>query len=301
METLKLCQPYAPTLLRAGLLLTLAILGTVSGAARDRKIVLIAGPKSHGPGAHEYAKSIKLIKVMLDRSPDVRGIRTELVFNGWPEDPAVLNHADTVVVLSDGPDGINFKAPLPFLATPERVKTMDRLMARGCGFMTFHFSTFTPNAYADRILEWVGGYFDWQAPPGQRWYSAIKIAESDMILGTPHHPVSRGVKPFRYKDEFYYHLRFRQNDPRLRPILLASALGGTRLEQTVAWAVERVDGGRGFGTSTGHFFADWKNDDYRKLILNAIVWTSGAEVPKDGVISSYVDEQEVNRALAHQN
>jgi type 1 glutamine amidotransferase len=283
--------------MRLAAILLLSSVFVANCAAGDRKIVLIAGPKSHGPGAHEYVKSIKLIKVMLDQSPNVKGIRTELVFNGWPTDPAVLEDADTIVTLSDGPDGINFEAPLPFLATPERVKTMERLMARGCGFMTFHFSTFVYKANADRILEWGGGYFDWQVPAGQKWYSAIKITSSDMLLGTPDHPISRGVHPFRYTDEFYYHLRFRPNDPRWRPILLASALGGSPLDQTVAWAIQRADGGRGFGTSTGHFFANWQNDDYRKLILNAIVWTSGADVPEGGVISSYVDEQEVDRAL----
>ena len=39
----------------------------------------------------------------------------------------------------------------------------------------------------------------------------------------------------------------------------------------VAWAVERADGGRGFGFSGGHFKQGWGNDDQRKLVLNAIL------------------------------
>lgn len=261
-----------------------------SPVSRDRKIVLIAGIKSHGPGAHEYLKSIRLLKVMLDSSPNLKGVRTELVFNGWPESPATLEDADTVMTLSDGPDGGSFKEPLPFLADESRIRTMERLMARGCGIMTFHFSTFTPREHAARVLQWGGGYFDWQGPDGKRkWYSAIKTIESDMTLGTPDHPVTRGVSPFRYKDEFYYRIRFRESDSRLRPILLASDLDVQPRDQVVAWAVERSDGGRGFGTSTGHFFSNWQNENYRKLILNAIVWTAGADVPQGGVASSYAD------------
>jgi len=62
----------------------------------------------------------------------------------------------------------------------------------------------------------------------------------------------------------------------------------------VAWAVQRKDGGRGFGTSTGHFFDNWRNDNYRKLILNAVVWSAGLPVPTGGVTSSYMNEDEVN-------
>ena len=41
------------------------------GNQRAKKIVLIAGKKSHGPGLHEYLKSVKLLKVMLDESPNL--------------------------------------------------------------------------------------------------------------------------------------------------------------------------------------------------------------------------------------
>ena len=53
--------------------------------------------------------------------------------------------------------------------------------------------------------------------------------------------------------------------------------------QHVAWASERPDGGRGFGFTGGHFHRNWGDDDFRKLVLNAIVWTTGDEVPQGGV------------------
>jgi hypothetical protein len=38
-----------------------------------------------------------------------------------------------------------------------------------------------------------------------------------------------------------------------------------------------------------HFYRNWKQDDLRRLILNGIVWTSGREVPEEGVRSELPD------------
>ena len=120
-----------------------------------------------------------------------------------------------------------------------------------------------------------------------------------MVLPSSEHPVARGLpERFRLHDEFYYNLRFAAEDPRLQPILSVPALAGDQENgDVVAWAVEREGGGRGFGTSTGHFFENWKNPNYRKLILNAIIWTAGAEVPAGGVESRFYTDQEVARFL----
>lgn len=109
--------------------------------------------------------------------------------------------------------------------------------------------------------------------------------------------MARGVVPFRFKDEYYYKLRSQENAPGFSPILRVPVLSESPSEQTVAWAIQRSDGGRGFGTTTGHFFTNWENDNYRKLILNAIVWTAGDPVPDGGVNSSFFQEVEVNQAL----
>ena len=46
-------------------------------------------------------------------------------------------------------------------------------MKRGCGFLTFHFSTFAPQKYARQMLEGSGGYFQWESDGKRQWYSAI--------------------------------------------------------------------------------------------------------------------------------
>jgi hypothetical protein len=54
----------------------------------------------------------------------------------------------------------------------------------------------------------------------------------------------------------------------------------------MAWAIERPDGGRGFGFTGGHNHVNWGNEDFRKLVLNALLWTAKVEVPPDGVKSA---------------
>jgi hypothetical protein len=56
--------------------------------------------------------------------------------------------------------------------------------------------------------------------------------------------------------------------------------------QVLCWVAERPGGGRGFGFTGGHWHWNWGNDNFRKVVLNAIVWTAGMEVPSDGVNST---------------
>ena len=68
-------------------------------------------------------------------------------------------------------------------------------------------------------------------------------------------------------------------------------------KEVVLWAVDRPDGGRGFGFTGGHFHIDWQNDDFRRSILNSLCWNTGVDVPKDGVNSAGVNDAKRNRNL----
>ncbi len=264
-----------------------------------KKIILLAGPKSHPPGFHEYLKTVRLIKVALDNS-NVSNLET-IVLNGWPEDTSVFKGADLVVTISDGYDGRvpDRYAQVPW-ETPERMEIMNSLMEKGCGFSAIHFSTFMDDEKGQKILEWGGGYFDWQDDNGDpNWYSAITTITTQIDEGSfGDHPINNGVQPFELKEEFYYNIRFREEDPGLIPILSIPDLETTKKNgKVVAWAVEREDGGRGFSTTMGHFYANWENDQWRKLMLNGIVWAVGAEVPATGVESRFYSDQEVTEIL----
>lgn len=280
------------------LLAALAAGDTPSPAApaARKKIVLLAGKKSHGPvgnGIHDYGWSAELLKAMLDNSNIKDRVKVECHLEGWPRDPSTFDDADTILVISDGRDGHLYEEA-PHLASPERVRLIERQMKRGCGFLTFHFSTFAPNKYAGDVLRWSGAYFQWETNGKREWYSAITTKEAEVRLGSPDHPVSRGLTPFMMREEFYYNLRFPDGDNTTKPIWIVPSLGGRKDGgNIVAWARERTDGGRGFGTTCGHFYDNWRHDNFRKLILNALAWTAKVEVPTGGVEARFFTHEEI--------
>ncbi len=267
-----------------GLLLSSGLLNAADPAA-PKKIVLIAGPiTGHGKHTHEYEKNVILLKHLLDTSPSTKGkVAVETHFKGWPTDEKTLDDAATIVMISDGGDRNATDHPL---YVGERFQTLERQMQRGCGFVQFHWTTFNPSRVHDQITEWVGGYFDFEkGTAANKWFSAISTWDANVTLGNLEHPVARGVKPFSVREEFYYNLRFRDGDDRVQPIWLTKPPGQQK-DHVVAWAVQRKDGGRGFGTTGGHFFQNWWDESFRRTILNAIVWTAGVDVPVGGVVST---------------
>ncbi len=290
-------------------LLTFTDAGSAWGAEpadnARKKIVLIAGKKSHGPEGnriHDYPWSVRLLKVMLDNSNIADRVRVEMHFDGWPEDQSTLEDADTIMIVSDGRDGDRF-SPAPHQASDDRIAFVEKQMKRGCGIITFHFSTFAPDKYGQKMLAWGGGYFDWEENGKRKWYSAIRHMGGDTQVELPNaaHSVCRGIKPFMMKEEYYYNIRFEPNDPGLTHVLRVPSLGGrARDGNVVAWAKQRGEAfknGRGFGTTCGHFYDNWKNDAFRKLILNAIAWTAHIDLPAGGVEASYYEHDQIKQAL----
>ena len=257
-------------------------------SSAPKKIVLIAGPiTGHPKDTHEYEKNVTLLKHLLDQSGT---FLAEAHFRGWPKNEATLDTADTIFFTSDGTDRKETDHPL---YGGERVKVIEKQMKRGCGLIFFHWSTFAPKRFHDQITEWVGGYFDYETgPPPRNWYSAIQTWDAEAFPAAAAHPIARGVKPFRQQEEFYYRMRFRENDARLTSILLTRPPNENQ-DYAVGWAVERQDGGRGFGFTGGHFYQNWWSSDFRKLILNAIAWTAKAEVPPDGISSKLENRAKV--------
>jgi hypothetical protein len=50
----------------------------------------------------------------------------------------------------------------------------------------------------------------------------------------------------------------------------------------VAWAFDRADGGRSFGFTGAHFHRNWGDENFRRLVVNAILWSAKVDVPADG-------------------
>lgn len=267
----------------------------------DKKIVFIAGKKSHDWGAHEHNAGCLLLAKKLDKAAETTGLPvvTTVYRNGWPTDPTALDNADTVVSYCDGGDRHYLHA---------NGEAFDEIMRRGVGLVCIHYGVEVPKGPSgQRFLNWIGGYFEpnWSVNP--HW-----LAKFENI---PQHEVTRGIEPFEVRDEWYYHMRFVPEMTRVTPLLTAlppaeslsrpdgphagnpdvrKAVLKDKQPQHMAWAFVRGDGqGRGFGFTGGHFHYNWQNDNFRKLVLNAIVWTAHADVPENGVLSKTPDKAEI--------
>ena len=73
-------------------------------ASGKKKIVLVAGGRSHAYGQHAFKAGMILLQKRLNEAfPD--SVVTELYTDGWPKDSSVLDSADAIVIYCDGGAG----------------------------------------------------------------------------------------------------------------------------------------------------------------------------------------------------
>jgi hypothetical protein len=266
-------------------------------ADATRRLVLVAGKPSHPPRMHEFNAGVQLLAKCLK---DVPQVKTDFVLNGWPADEKIFDDADAVVFYMDG--GPNHEL---VKENGRRLKLAESWARRGVGIGCMHYGV---EVVADQagahFKRWIGGHYE-------HMFSCNPIWEPT-FAELPKHAITRGVKPFQIKDEWYFNMRFvgdlpgnkaaAEGDLKFQPILVAVPSDGVRngpyvypagpyahiqaekgRSEAMMWAVERADGGRGFGFTGGHFHDNWGNDEFRKVVLNALVWLTKAEVPENGV------------------
>jgi glucose/arabinose dehydrogenase/type 1 glutamine amidotransferase len=253
---------------------------------KPKKIILIAGKKSHGPGEHEYQKGCELLKKCLETAPNVKNIKVELVLDGWPSDESILDDADTILIYADGSDQDEKRDPL---LVGDRLSKLGKLMDKGCGLVSLHYTIFKPTDRGGKqFQDWLGGYFDYDSkgtPKDHKtWVSTLGMNDFTTTFLTPNHPIVAGCKPFKTRTEYYWKMALKENDPDRIPLATFDpSAPGT--EALVAWAVERKNGHRGFVFTGGHYHHSWAIDPYRRMVLNALLWTAHAPVPDGGVES----------------
>lgn len=266
--------------------------GTLSLFAADKRILLIAGQQSHGPGDHEFRAGCLLLQKCLKT---VAGVTVEVYTNGWPSSDSVFEGADAVVIYSDGGGGH------PAIQG-DRMKIMDGLAAKGVGIGCMHFAVEVPKGPAGEAMQrWIGGYYEHLYSVNPMWVPDCKTF--------PNHAVTRGVGRFALLDEWYFNMRWPQEQKGITHILVDKPSDKVRKgpyvypqgpydhivadsgrEETMMWTFDRPDGGRGFGFTGGHKHVNWANDHCRKVVLNAILWIAKADVPPHGVESTVAPE-----------
>jgi hypothetical protein len=265
-----------------------------AAAARDepKKLVLIAGTPSHGPGDHEFNAGVLLLDKCLK---GVKGIETVVFRNGYPKDDSALDTAAGILCYADGGAGHP-------LIRDKRLERIGKLMAKGTGLMCAHFGVEVPQDLGGpEFRDWIGGYYEHLYSCNPFWSPEFKEF--------PKHPVANGVKPFSIRDEWYFNMRFRDDMKGVTPILSAVPPDAVRdgpyvyprgpykhiqeakgRSEAMMWAAERPDGGRGVGFTGGHVHRNWLDPNFRKVVLNALLWICKVEVPADGVASEVTEE-----------
>jgi hypothetical protein len=262
-----------------------------------KKIVFVADTAPHGDrGNHEFlAAAIYFARTINANYPNAYAV--VYTKNKWPKD---LKDADVIIVLlNHGGSAVN-----------DAVKEATK---KGAGFMAIHYGVEVDKGnQGEHYLKWLGGYFEpfWSVNP---WWTPN-------FKELPKHEVTRGVKPFAINDEWYYHMRFVKGMKGVTPILAAvpplstvpdkgkktSSHGGNPAvweeisagkKQVMAWAYDRPGGARGFGFTGLHKHANLGNDDFRKLLLNAVAWVSKLEVPEKGVPSKALDRGDLEKLI----
>ncbi len=278
--------------LAASALTVAAPLVAPAAEVKKRKLVLIAGTPSHGPGMHEHNAGVQLFAQCLQ---GIAGLDVSYVLNGYPKDDSILDSADAILCYADG----GGRHPL---IQGDRIARLAKLLEKGVGLFCLHFGVEVPKGKAgDTFRDWIGGCYEHEWSCNPMWKAEFR--------DLPKHPITNGVKPFAIHDEWYFNMRFRPEMQGVLPILTATPTDATRngpyvypkgpykhiqeaagRPEHLMWSTERTDGGRGVGFTGGHFHQNWKNDDFRKLVLNALLWISKVDVPADGVVSVVTDD-----------
>jgi putative membrane-bound dehydrogenase-like protein len=280
-----------PVVLRLAILSLVSLLTCQAMAAH--KIVFLAGGLSHGPGEHEFHAGCQLLAKALNESN--MGIEAKVI-QGWPKDESVLDGIKALVIYADGTSVVG-----------KGWEKVDQLAKSGVGLMFMHYAVHPNPAEGEKYYRpWIGGAFETGYSVNPHWVADLKAF--------PNHPVSNGVGSLvEAYDEFYYNMRFIPERSKVLDLVTATpnrermkkyinlwneyGVNGLDKPQTLMWGIERKDGGRGVGFTGGHYHRNWSIDNFRKIVLNAVVWTAGLDVPKEGVPSKPLSEDDLNANL----
>jgi putative membrane-bound dehydrogenase-like protein len=259
------------------LLLLTAILASAltsfAGAQADPLRVFIrSGPKSHGPGAHDYPRFLKEWVPLLN----ARGARATGA-EGFPT-KAQLDQTDVLVLHSQAAGTITD-------ATQRR--DLQEFLARGGGIVVIHaasvstdpdwFKTIVGGSWRNGTTKWLEGpmhlYFTDRDSPitkdASNWamddeiYYDMDILPSARVLATAYtpKPLGRNAGAQRRADEI--------------------TGGGKRVSiydiQPQMWTYERaIDGSRtpyrAFVSIPGHLYENFNRPNYRSILLRGIAW-----------------------------
>jgi len=276
----------------AGCLLAATTVWLVHGSAAGAeeagtKVLVLSGPCQHPPGTHEAAAGARLLEYCIEHTENLGSVDAQRL-EAWPSDASVLEDAATIVFIGD-------IFPPERMPEPEKIREqLSKMMDRGCGIVCVHYATgLRGTSVAEDgdhpLLRWLGGYFATGGCSHHR--SVARVCTAKLAPEETNHPILQGWESFTFDDEPYWNIYFGKEGvaDNVTPLVYSMLPPDNPKRETVGWAVERKDGGRGVGIVVPHYFRNWRIDDLRTMILNSIAWSAKLDVPADGVRASLPD------------
>lgn len=263
-------------------------------------IYFLAGPKDHageeGSGRHETRRDLLVLQHCIDSISNVKGVKiiTKFSYKRSALDIEDLKGVDAIIVECSA-EGSSKERAHPLFppstdtrtydkATLAYLAQLDSLHKAGMGIMVLHWGITTTNQKATQYyLSWFGsaslsGYT--RNPLGFWSVSPIEAAKN--------HPILRGVGPWNYKDEIFSRMVVNPGDPYRTDLLtgtIQKSNQGAADPLGIATAYDK-NGARGVLWGGMDYHSALLNENYRRFVLNAILWTAGIDVPKGGVKST---------------
>jgi hypothetical protein len=208
------------------------------------------------PGANVLAELLK---------PD-KDVRTTVVNadEPWADGPKLIDQADGIAMLvTQGAQWMQMD--------PQRHAALKRLAARGGAIVALHWSVGAKDAkFIQGQLDLLGAT---RGGPQRKYL----VLSTELKRVVPTHPILTGVGDIKVHDEIYYAL---DRVPGIQP-LFTSRIEGK--DEMAAWSWERADGGRSFGFVGLHFHANWQLPEYRRFVVQGVLWSLKLPIPSGGV------------------
>ena len=224
------------------------------------KVLFIGKQPDHPFATHMYLHTGEMLARCLKLSGNIQTV----VSDGWPKDEATLKDVSTIVL---------YMTPAAeFLLDSPHRDQFEKMMKRGVGLVTIHWASSVHQKNLDRIGS------TWMSYLGGTWVSNVGLhtGKSPLRQLAPKHPISRGWEEYELHDEYYLNPTI---GDKATPIV--QVMAGEQ-SVVVGWAFERPDGGRAFGTTLGHYYRNFQREPFRRMIVNAILWSAKVDVPQDG-------------------
>ncbi len=261
-------------------------------------IYFMAGVKDHaGPSRHETEKDLLVLQRCLDSVANIKGVKivTRFIYKRTALDIEDMKDAAAIVIESSAEGSSRERVHPLFPPSGGNTKTYDKevvqyldqvdsLHKAGMGIIVLHWAVAATNEKAASLYRnWFGGGFI----PGYS-HNPLGIWTVTPIKSGKKHPIMRGVGAWTYKDEIFSRFMVIPQDNRRTDLLMGEAPKtnqGPVAPRCITWAYEE-NKSRGLIYGGMDYHSALLNDNYRRFLMNAIVWAAGIEVPKEGVKSN---------------